>query len=76
MFGQWRFNYGIHESAMTWLQSYIPFGITKEQRRERERERIREGEEVENEKKIQIQSGVLEMGKKRKKAYLPLRGES
>lgn len=77
VFGQWCFNYGIHESSMTWLQSYIyiyiyraPIGITKE------RERERKGEDVENEKKIRIQSGILEMrGRKGRKASLP-RGES
>lgn len=75
VFGQWCFNYGIHESSMTWLQSCIyiyraPIGITKE------RERERKGEDVENEKKIRIQSGILEMrGRKGRKASLP-RGES
>lgn len=72
VFGQWCFNYGIHESSMTWLQSYIyiyraPIGITKERERERKRE------DVENEKKIRIQSGILEM--RGRKASLP-RGES
>lgn len=47
-----------------------PIGITKE------RERERKGEDVENEKKIRIQSGILEMrGRKGRKASLP-RGES
>lgn len=79
VFGQWCFNYGIHESSMTWLQSYIyiyvPIGITKERDRERGGGRHAE-EDVENEKKIRIQSGVLEIwGRKERKASPLLEGK-